>query len=343
LNASSTSVASGTLDLTVGSTSSTASVPIPNTVASGNYTVSVTYSGDSNYLATSTATSIQVQVGHITPTVSLVSNSNPVLITFPVTFTETVASTAGTPSGSVGFYDGTTLLGSVTLSSGVASYTTSSLAVGTHSITAVYSGDSNFAIVTSSAVAELIQDFSVTSSGSGSSGSGSGSGSTGVPTQTAAPGGTATYSVSLGLTTGTTLPVPITMSVTGAPPGATATVSPSLFPANTPFTNVTLSVQLPATTAAAEPKEPLYRRVPSVLWGLLLLPFAGRLRRAGKRMRRTLTLLFVLAAGVASMVGLSGCGATSGFFGQQQKTYTLYVVATAGSVSHSTPVTLTVE
>jgi hypothetical protein len=80
-----------------------------------------------------------------------------------------------------------------------------------------------------------------------------------------------------------------------------------------------------------------------VLWGILLLPFARRLRRAGKRLGKGVALLLLLAAGAAAVSGLSGCGASNGFFGQHQQTYTVTVTATAGSVSRSTSVTLTVE
>jgi hypothetical protein len=71
-----------------------------------------------------------------------------------VTITAAVApaSGSGTPTGSVIFYDGGTQLGTATLASGLATYTTTSLSVGSHSITAAYSGDSNYAASTSSAL-----------------------------------------------------------------------------------------------------------------------------------------------------------------------------------------------
>ena len=58
-----------------------------------------------------------------------------------ITLTGTVNPTAAT--GTVTFYDGTTSLGTGTLSSGVATLAASSLAVGSHSVTAVYGGDSS--------------------------------------------------------------------------------------------------------------------------------------------------------------------------------------------------------
>jgi hypothetical protein len=70
LNSSGTSVGSGTPTLAAGSSSSTASITIPSTLASGIYTINVTYSGDSNYLAASTATAIQLTIGQVTPSIS---------------------------------------------------------------------------------------------------------------------------------------------------------------------------------------------------------------------------------------------------------------------------------
>ena len=84
--------------------------------------------------------------GPSTTTVS--SSANPLEIGVSVTLTATVTPTSGTgtPTGTVTFTDTSTstTLGTETLSSGQATLTTSSLAVGTHNITAQYSGDSNF-------------------------------------------------------------------------------------------------------------------------------------------------------------------------------------------------------
>ena len=75
-----------------------------------------------------------------------------------VTLTATVApsSGSGTPTGTVTFMDGTTSLGTGTLSDGVATYATSTLPVGSQSITAVYSGDSNFSASTSTAITIVV-------------------------------------------------------------------------------------------------------------------------------------------------------------------------------------------
>jgi len=79
-------------------------------------------------------------------TTAVTSSVNPSNLNQSVTFTATVISTAGTPTGTVQFKDNGTDLGSpVALNgSGVAMLTTSTLAAGIHNISAVYSGDANF-------------------------------------------------------------------------------------------------------------------------------------------------------------------------------------------------------
>ena len=74
------------------------------------------------------------------------SSLNPSLLGQSVTFTATVTSAGGTPTGTVQFKDGVNNLGTpVTLNgSGQATFTTSSLTAGTHTISAVYSGDTLF-------------------------------------------------------------------------------------------------------------------------------------------------------------------------------------------------------
>jgi hypothetical protein len=69
------------------------------------------------------------------------------------TLTATVASTAGTPGGTVTFYSGATALGTGTLnSSGVATLSTTALPAGTDTVTATYAAAGNFAASTSAPV-----------------------------------------------------------------------------------------------------------------------------------------------------------------------------------------------
>lgn len=75
----------------------------------------------------------------------------------PVTFTASVMSPARTPTGTVTFREGTTVLGTAPLDgSGQASFTTSGLPAGSYAITASYDGDSAFTGTTSPAVTHVV-------------------------------------------------------------------------------------------------------------------------------------------------------------------------------------------
>jgi hypothetical protein len=87
----------------------------------------------------------RVVVNRANTTTALVSSTNPSTVGQSVTFTATVRSAAGTPTGSVEFFGGSASLGVVPLRGGVACVSTSALAVGSYAITAVYSGDASFA------------------------------------------------------------------------------------------------------------------------------------------------------------------------------------------------------
>jgi hypothetical protein len=90
-------------------------------------------------------------------TTSLTSSDDTSFVGQNVTFTAAVTSpTTGTINGMVAFKDGDTELATVSLSNGTATYTTSSLTAGAHSITAVYGGSSNFNTSTSSAVSQTV-------------------------------------------------------------------------------------------------------------------------------------------------------------------------------------------
>jgi hypothetical protein len=99
-------------------------------------------------------------------TTALTSSQNPSNFGQAVSFTATVTAqpgfAKGTPTETVSFYDGTTSLGNSNLnSSAMAILTTSTLAPGTHSITATYNGDTNFGSSTSPALSQVVQGPSV--------------------------------------------------------------------------------------------------------------------------------------------------------------------------------------
>ena len=92
-----------------------------------------------------------------TTSTKLTANPNPVVVGHVLTLTVHVTPTfKGTPTGTVTFYDGASVLGTATLVSGVAQFTTSSLTAGSHTLTAVYAGDAVFQGSTSAAVTEQV-------------------------------------------------------------------------------------------------------------------------------------------------------------------------------------------
>src|SRR5579871_4492553 len=99
--------------------------------------------------------------GPTSTTTALTSTPNASVLGQPATFTAVVVTTphdSGTPTGSVAFEDGTATLGTAILdTNGVARFTTTlPLAVGSHAITAVYSGDEAFAPSTSSVLNQIV-------------------------------------------------------------------------------------------------------------------------------------------------------------------------------------------
>jgi sugar lactone lactonase YvrE len=346
-----------TVNSTVTSLNNGAAVNLNNKTASltgivlsgtGTHTITANYSGsEGRYVASSNAATVVVSQASVT--VTLTSSASSVVLTNPLVFTATVSSTAITPTGTVSFLDGTTPLGQGVLSNGVATLSTSSLDAGNHTITAVYSGNANFSAATSGALTESVLDFSLSNVG----GSGGASGSGTSASQTVTPGGTASYPLTILPTNGTVFPAPITLSLTGVPSGATATIAPSAwtqitsttwsFPANSALPATTLAIQTPSTVARLEPGTKLHRTLPPVALGFLLLPLAGLRRLLGKTLGRTIFTLLLLAAGASAMAGLSGCEPTSGLFAQPSQTYTMTVTATSGTLSHATTVTLTIK
>ncbi|HEV2349701.1 MAG TPA: Ig-like domain repeat protein, partial [Terriglobia bacterium] len=131
----------------------------------GTHPITVVYSGDTNFNA-STSTAFSQNVSAAKPTTTaLVSSANPSVYGQPITFTATVSVVApnfGTPTGTVAFFDGPVILGKGTLNtSGYATFNTSGLSVATHSITAVYSGDTFFTGSTSPVYSQVVNKASV--------------------------------------------------------------------------------------------------------------------------------------------------------------------------------------
>jgi len=127
-------------------------------LAAGPHSITANYTGNSNYLS-STSAAVAQSVNQNATSTSLTSSASTSGLGQAVTFTATVVAAVGTvkPAGTVNFLDGATLLGSSALNAnGVATFTTSSLSTGVHSITAQYPGNSNFTGSTSSPLTQTV-------------------------------------------------------------------------------------------------------------------------------------------------------------------------------------------
>jgi hypothetical protein len=225
------------------------------------------------------------------------------------------------PTGTVTFYDGATQLGTVSVVAGTATYTLSVLAFGNHSITAVYSGDSTYLPATSGALPENIENFMLAVSGTG--------------TATVIPGAPADYPLVITPVGGAALAGTVSFSVTGAPEQATVVFTPAAVAVNSGATTVIMRVT-PISLAAAQPQSgPFGNSSLPVALGLLLLPFAGMLRKASSRWFR---LAVLAVASAALLAGSTGCG-----FNYSPQDYTITITAASGSLSHTATVKLTVK
>ena len=129
-----------------------------STLAAGSHTVSVAFTGTNGWGNSSGSGPNQVVNAPGGPTTTaLASSLNPSLVKQNVTFTATVIAnnSNGTPTGSVTFKNGNSTLATVTVNaSGVAQYSTSTLAKGSHTIKASFTGTGGW---TSSTATNLTQ------------------------------------------------------------------------------------------------------------------------------------------------------------------------------------------
>ncbi len=160
-----TRLGTGTLSTADGVTTATFTT---TALATGSHSITAVY--DDSYGLTKTSVAVPFNVAQDETTTMVTASPTAAVYGQAVKFTATVAVTspgAGNPTGKVTFMDGTTTLGTGTLSTvnGIptATFTTGALAFGSNSITAVYSGDKNDITSTSSAIAfNITQDTTKT-------------------------------------------------------------------------------------------------------------------------------------------------------------------------------------
>jgi hypothetical protein len=306
----------------------------------GSHPITASYAGDSSY--SSSISSVLVQVISKIPTVITITESTPAqLIQTGITFTANVTALSPNASGTVTFMDGTTILGTATLSSngGVAvslstnanaALITSSLAMGSHQIIAVYSGDSSFAPSTSAPANDVVEDFTNTNSGPTS--------------QNVFPGSTTSYNFSLAPVSATTFLNDVALTVTGLPPGSTYTLTPSTVASGSGVTGVILSVQTSSSLKAQNyplQDAPNTRNELSIAAGMLGLLGLGTIRKLRKNMPRTLMLALLALGALLPIAALSGCA--GGYFTLTPTTYTVTVTGVEGPVQHAATATLIVQ
>jgi hypothetical protein len=154
----------GTGTFTYGSTTLCNAVALTGGTATCTYSAlplgsdlfTATYSGDANF--TPSSGSVTQTVNRASTTVGVTSSLNPSGLGQALTFMATISPQyGGQASGTVTFKNGAATLGSSSVNSNIASLTTSSLTVGTHSITAIYGGDSNFTGSTSLVLSQVVK------------------------------------------------------------------------------------------------------------------------------------------------------------------------------------------
>jgi MBG domain (YGX type)/Bacterial Ig-like domain (group 3)/NHL repeat len=297
------------------------------TSPAGNYPIGANVSGTSagNYIATIHPGTLAVSA--IATTTAVTTSGSPVTAGANVTFTATVTSAAGVATGTVNFLDGTTLLGSGTLnSSGVATYSTTSLAQGTHTINAAFQANTNF-LASSGSVTQLVNapvgTFTIAAS---------------PATQYIKGAGATVYQVTLTSVGG--FAGQINLSCSGLPADASCNFASN--PTLTAGGTSTVAMTVNTTTADAKLINPASPRInpadfapitaaavfPVELTGLGVF-FAG-LRRRKKLGTQKMHLLTVILFSLA-ILGLTGCGCPSTAFNN----YT--VVITGTSVNSSAP------
>lgn len=127
-----------------------------DTKPEGNETFTVELDDPVNVTLATTSITVTIENDDVALAVapSLISTPNPSTAGQAVTLTATLPAAA---TGTMTFYDGATSLGTVPLSGGNAMLTTSALALGSHSVTAMYSGDAGYGPATSPAVTQVVQ------------------------------------------------------------------------------------------------------------------------------------------------------------------------------------------
>jgi sugar lactone lactonase YvrE len=319
----------------------------------GTHSITASYSGDANYAsANDNGAPLTVTVGQAstTTTVSITPSSPAYANPTSANPTQTVNIVAdvippvqGTPTGTVNFYNGTTLLGTANVvaaqvngaNAGQATLSISTLAVGQYEVTATYSGDANYTSSTSTTPAPvLITNPTILMTASANSIIGGGAPITVTLTEVAGFNGAADFSCS-------NLPKYAACSFSPAYAavayGVPAAISFQVVIDQPPVIAVPAGIgavpHLPGRGALAAFLA-LFLLLPSLLFGYARRAHRGSTRRLSV-MRLSLVLAFLLLTGAAT--ALSGCGTSNGTFITPAGTSTITLNATTGTATATTP------
>jgi sugar lactone lactonase YvrE len=315
----------------------TFSTAATQTSSAGRYAIGANVSGTSagNYIATIHPGALDINP--VATVTTITSSGSPAVVGTTVTFTATTTTANGVVSGTVNFSEGATLLGTGTLnSSGVATFSTTALALGTHSVTAAFQTNTNF----TASSATLTQVMTAPT--------GSFTLSASPATQFIKGAGATIYQVTL--TSVGAFAGQINLACSGLPADATCSFASN--PTLTAGGTATVAMTVNTTVADAHLRKPAVHNFnpadlapitaaavfPVELTGLGVF-FAG-LRRRKKLGTQKIRLLAVILFSLG-ILGLTGCGCPSTVF----QTYTINITATSASFTapaQSTSVILSV-
>jgi sugar lactone lactonase YvrE len=306
----------------------------PNSgLAVGTYPVTFSYSGDTIYPSSTLSTTLTV-TAPLTPAATntaLTTSGSPAMFGTNVTFTATVTATPGAVSGVVIFSDGATVLGQQTLNAnGVATFSTTTLAAGSHTITATFQASATFASSTAT-LTQVIDEGSFTLTAT-------------PPSQYVRGAGSTVYQVTLTSVGGFTGQVTLACSGLPADAGCSFSTNPTLTAGGTGTATLTITntaadavLRTPASFTPAN-LAPLTAAAifPFELTGLGVF-FAG-LRRRKSRATQRMRLLALLLCSIG-ILGLTACCTTTTTF----NTYTVTIIGTSPTAAAaSTSVLLSV-
>jgi sugar lactone lactonase YvrE len=182
----SVSFADGTINLGSATLGGGVATLVTSSLSAGSHSIVANYNGNFEF-SPSSSVPLVLNVNQTATKLGLSSSAIPSIFSQAVTFIATIAPQyGGAATGTITFKDGSTSIGSSVVNGNSASLTLAGLTVGTHSVTAVYSGDANVTGSSSTVVAEIV-DKAATSSSVTSSANRSTVGGTVIFTITVAP------------------------------------------------------------------------------------------------------------------------------------------------------------